>query len=385
MPRDVLSSQQRAQQMLAQNQAMRSLLLQSAPRMRKDLGTTVGALGGTTRVQLFNAGLITSLQVAVTCPVTIGVATAVPSPRAPYNLISRVRLTDYDGTDRVTWSGFQLFVINCVRSRIPYGVNNEGPIVTVNGSSVLGGIITNPSTPTAVGNGTIQFLLDIPVAYDPEADLRGMILAQTAVGVMYLTVDWNNSLVTNGNVDAVYSGAATTTVVLNGVAGPSIQVWQEYLMPQNVGNGMPLPAIDLQTVYELQGNIRDNSNLAVASEKLISYPNVRSVIGGYFTYINGAANMLATDITKFRLIANGNNILREDTLYSQQVRQRNYLEGDIAYATYFYLHRSKPVETALFGNVQAGITPSVVNAGALIEFGWESFYVKGSALPGIQQ
>jgi hypothetical protein len=387
-----MSAQSSAAKQLQMNQALRALLLQSAPRMRKDLGVTTGTLGQTSRIQIFNVGLLTSLQAAVSCPVTIGAANATPSPRAPYNLINRVRLTDYDGTDRVNWSGFQLFVLNCVRSRIPYGVNNEGPIVTAQGSSVLGGIITNPSTPTQVGNGTIAFLLDIPVAYDPEADLRGMILAQTAVGTMYLSIDWNANLISGGagsgtaNVDSVYNGAATSTVVMQaGVTGPSIQIWQEYLMPQAINGQLPLPMIDLQTVYEMAGNLRDNSNLAQNVEKLLNYPNVRSVIGGYFNYINGVNSMLSTDITRFRLIANGNNILRDDTLFSQQIRQRNYLEGDIAFGTYFYLHRSKPVETALFGNVQAGITPNLVNAAALIEFGYESFYTKGSALPGISQ
>lgn len=374
-----------AQKALLANQQLRNLLLSSAPRMRKNLGVTVGTLGQTTRVQIFNTGLITSLQMVVTCPVTIGVAQAVPSARAPYNLISRIRLTDYDGTDRVNWSGFQLFVINCVRNRMPYGVNNDGPIVNANGSTVLGGIINNPFTPTQVGNGTIQFLLDIPIAYDPEADLRGMIMGQTAVGTMYVSVDWAANLFTSGNLDAVYSGAANSTVAMQaGVAGPSVQLWQEYLMPQTVNGQLPLPTIDMQTVYELAGNVRDNSNLAVNSEKLLNYPNVRSVIGGYFNYMDGTA-MLANDIVEFRLIANGNNILRDDTLLSQQIRQRNYLTGDIAPGTYWYLHRTKPIETALFGNIQAGITPGTVNANALIELGYESFYTKGSALPGLSQ
>lgn len=374
-----------AQKALLANQQLRNILLSSAPRMRKNLGVTVGALGQTTRVQIFNTGLITSIQAAVTCPVTIGVQTAVPSPRAPYNLISRVRLTDYDGTDRVNWSGFQLWVINCVRMRMPYGVNNDGPIVTAAGSTVLGGIINNPVTPTQVGNGTIQFLLDIPVAYDPEADLRGMIMGQTAVGTMYVSVDWAVNLYSVNSLDAVYGGAATSTVIMQaGIAGPSLQLWQEYLMPQAVNGQLPLPTIDMQTVYELAGNVRDNANLAINSEKLANYPNVRSVIGGYFNYMNGTV-MLSTDINQFRLIANGNNILRDDTQYSQQIRQRNYLSGDIAFGTYWFLHRTKPIETALYGNIQAGITPNLVNALAMLELGYESFYTKGSALPGLTQ
>lgn len=374
-----------AQKALLQNGQLRNILLSSAPRMRKNLGTFTGTLGQTTRVQLFNTGLITNVQIAVTCPVTIGVATATGSARAPYNLIQRIRLTDYDGTDRINWSGFQLFVLNCIRMRMPYGVNNDGPIINVNGSTVLGGIITNPSLPTGVGNGTIQFLLDVPVAYDPEADLRGMIMAQTAVGVMYVSIDWAASLFTANNLDAVYVGAGTTTVVMQaGVAGPSVQMWQEYLMPQAVNGQLPLPAIDMQTVYELAGNIRDNSNLAINTPKLLNYPNVRSVIGAYFTYMNGTA-MLATDLTELDLVANGNNFLRQDTLLSQQIRQRNFLTGDIAPGIYWFLHRTKPIETALFGNIQAYITPLLVNANAAIEFGFESFYTKGSALPGLSQ
>lgn len=370
------SASNSAQQALMANAQLRQILLGSAPRMRKNLGSTVAAgLGTTTRVKLFNVGLITSVQIAVTCPITIGTAIAVPSPRAPYNLISRIRLTDYDGTDRVNWSGFQLFVINCIRARIPYGYNNSNV-------AIAGGIITNPSTPTAVGNGTIQFLLDVPIAYDPESDLRGMIMAQTAVGDLYLSIDWAASLYTNGNVDAVYDGAATTTVVLNGVTGPTVNVWQEYLLPQQVGGKLPLPQIDLQTVYELAGNLRYSSNLAVNQATQLNYPNVRSVIGGYFNYMS-TANMLATDLNELDLVANGNNYLRQDTLYSQQIRQRNYLTGDIAPGTYWFLHRSKPIETALFGNVQAYITPNAVAAGQSFEIGYESFYTKGSALPGI--
>lgn len=374
-----------AQKALIQNGQLRNILLSSAPRMRKVLGTFPGLLGQTTRVQLFNTGLVTGCQIQVTCPITIGVANAVASARAPYNLISRIRLTDYDGTDRVNWSGFQLFVLNCVRMRMPYGYNNDGPIVNAGGSTILGGIVTNPSTPTQVGNGTIQFLLDVPLAYDPEADLRGMILAQTAVGIMYLTIDWATSLFTSNVLDAVYVSPANTTVAMAaGNTGPSVIVWQEYLMPQAVNGQLPLPVIDLQTVYELAGNVRDNSNLAAAMAKLISYPNVRSVIGAYFAYMNGTA-MLGTDLTELDLIANGNNFLRQDTQLSQQIRQRNFIGGDIAFGTYWFLHRTKPIETALFGNIQASITPNLVNASALFEFGFESFYTKGSALPGLSQ
>lgn len=370
----------------AQNNAgMRAALLGSAPRMRKNVLTAQAQIGQTTRIKLFNVGVLTKLQLYVTAAITIGTAIAVPSNKAPWNLISRLRLTDYDGTDRINISGFQLFVLNCVRQRAIFGYHNT-PAVTA--------AFTNPSVPTAIGNGTISFFIDVPLAFDVEnsvvqlQDLRGAILAQTAVGEMYLSIDWINTYYTNNDVDAVYAGAGTTTVVANGANNINVTLWQEYLLPQAIGGDglIPLPGIDLMTVYELNGNVRSSDNLAVNTEKLISYPNVRSVIGAYFNYVQ-AATQTQGKLNTIRLIANGNNILRDNTEVSQVFNQREYMSqnADIGPGVYWLTHRDKPVETALFGNVQAGLTPNTVGANPYVELCFESFYTKGQALPGLSQ
>lgn len=369
-----------------QNAALRQLLLSSAPRMRKNVITAVGTNGTTTRLKLFNVGVITKLQLYVTANITIGTAIATPSPKAPWNLISRIRLTDYDGTDRINLSGFQLFMLNCVRNRALFGYHNT-PAVSA--------VFSNPVVPTAIGNGTVSFFIDVPVAFDVDnpvvqlQDLRGAILAQTAVGEMYLSIDWINSLYANGDVDSLYNGAATTTVVGNPTTNfISVTMWQEYLLPQAVGpqGEVPLPAIDLMTVYELNGNLKSSDNLAVNTEKLVNYPNVRSVIGAYFNYVQ-ATSMTQGKINQFRLIANGNNVLRDHSELSQLLMQRNFLwnDGDTIPGAYFISHRDKPIETALFGNVQFGITPNTVGATPYVEIAFESFYTKGQALPGMAQ
>lgn len=372
--------------MLAQqNAGMRAALLGSAPRMRKNVQTALAEAGQTTRVKLFNVGVITKLQLYVTCAVTIGVAVATPSTKAPWNLISRIRLTDYDGTDRINISGFQLYILNSVRQRAPFGYHNAAGVVAA---------FTNPVVPTAVANGVVSFFIDIPLAFDVDnpivqlQDLRGAILAQTAVGEMYLSIDWINSLYANGDVDSLYSGGATTTVVKNGANNISVTVWQEYLLPQAIGgDGMiPLPGIDLMTVYELNGNVRSSDNLAVSTEKLISYPNVRSVIGAYANFVQ-ALTQTQGKISTFRTIANGNNILIDHTELSQLMYQRQFMTqaSDLVPGAYFRTHRDKPIETALFGNVQWGITPNTVGATPYIELMFESFYTKGQALPGLNQ
>lgn len=370
------------QQIAQQNAGLRAALLQSAPRMRKNVATATAAVGGTTRLKLFNVGVLVKLLLRVTADLTIGGAIAVPSAKAPWNLISRVRLTDYDGTDRVNLSGFQLWVLNCIRYDNFYGSNNAVAITAV---------FANPVTPTAIGAAQVAFFVEIPVAFDVDSnivqlqDLRGAIMCQTAVGEMYLNIDWIASLYTNNDVDSLYAGAGATTVVGANATPITVTMWQDYLLPQAIGNRgqIPLPGIDLMTVYELNGNLKSSDNIAVNTEKLISYPNVRSVVGAYFTYVSGGA--LSSNISQVRLIANGNNILMDNTGLSQLFYQRLTLETDLLPGVYWRLHREHPIETALFGNVQMGVTPSVVGANPYWELAFESFYTKGQALPGIGQ
>lgn len=366
------------------NAAMRAALLATAPRMRKNVQTSNAQIGQTTRIKLFNVGVITKLQLYVTAAITIGTNPATPSTKAPYNLISRLRLTDYDGTDRINLSGFQLFMINCVRMRSLFGLHNT-PAVTA--------VFNNPNVPTAVGNGVVSFFMDVPLAFDTDniipqlQDLRGAVLAQTAVGEMYLSIDWINSYYAAGDVDSLYS-AGGGTVVANGANNITCTLWQEYLLPQAVGGQgeIPLPGIDLMTVYELNGNVRSSDNLAPNTEKLISYPNVRSVIGFYANYVQ-AGTQTQGKINTFRLIANGNNILIDHSEVSQLFYQRDYMltNLDTVPGAYFRSHREKPIETALFGSVQMGITPNTVGGNPYIELAFESFYTKGQALPGLNQ
>lgn len=378
MPQAQMTPQEIAQQ----NAGLRAALLQSAPRMRKNVVTATSGTGLTSRLKLFNVGVLTKLLLRVTADLTIGVATASASTKAPWNLISRVRLTDYDGTDRVNLSGFQLWVLNCIRWSNLYGFNNQSSVTAV---------FANPSVPTAVGAAQVAFFIEIPVAFDTDndivqlQDLRGAIMCQTAVGEMYLNIDWITSLYANGDVDSLYSGGATTTVVGQSASYITVTMWQDYLLPQAIGNRgqIPLPGVDLMTVYELNGNVRSADNIAVSTEKLISYPNVRSVIGAYFNFVSATA--LSSNISSMRLIANGNNILMDNTGLSQLFYQRLTLETDLLVGIYWRLHREHPIETALFGNVQMGITPSVVGATPYFELAFESFYTKGQALPGIGQ
>jgi hypothetical protein len=228
----------------------------------------------------------------------------------------------------------------------------------------------------------------VPLAFSPT-DLRGALLTQTAVGQAFLNIDWNPTPYTNGLDDSVYDGAATTTVVYNAL--PNFNVAQEYLLPQQIGGGVPLPSLDLMTVYELAGSVRDSANLAIGLEKLINYPNVRSVIGAYVNYMNnGLMQPMIAGITNIRVLANGNNTIKEYTATDKLFDMREMAmveQADLKAGAWFELHRAKPIETALFGNIQMGVTPLLYTASpnTNLEIAFESFYTKGSTLPGMVQ
>lgn len=374
-----MSGAQQQAAAIQQNIALRNALLGSAPSMRKNLGTFSSGvtLGGTTRVRLFNVGITTRILLDVTMTYDVATANMVITNKTPYNVINRVKLTDFDGTDRMNLSGYQLWMLNCVRRRMNYGENNGGAARVL--TSPTPGLLT-------VGVGRVlRFQLEIPLAYDPRADLRGSLLTQTAVGEAWINIDWNSLGVSASlNDDAIFTSATGT--LANVVF--SVTVFQEYLLPQAINGQVPLPTYDLLTVYEYAGALRSSDNLGAGIEKLVNYPNVRSVICVYVNYINNSVmNSGETDLSGIRLIVNGNNVLREYKAVDKLFEQRIFmLDGtDTRKGTYFEEHRQKPIETALFGNVQLGFTPMTNSGTSSLEIGFESFYTKGSTLPGLSQ
>lgn len=373
-----------------QNAAMRGALLAMSPRFRKNLGNfTGGAIGNTTRIKAFNVGVTTGFRMRALTALDLGAGAGTASPQAPFNLMSNVQLIDFDGTSRCNVPGYLLWLMNCVRNKTLWGYHNFA------GGAAAS---TEPVVPTtaATANQTLAFWNEIPLAYNKEDDLRGAVLSQTALGEWYINITWNNSLFAAAQADSLYNGG-TASVAVNAANSLQVQVFQDFLLPQAVGNAVPIPQIDLLTVYELNA-LRSSDNIAINQEKLISYPTARSVLASYLWYVNNGVmtavttalgGVITNDMSLFRLYANGNNILQENTMLSQLFEQRQamWADGDLRASTYFFDHRTKPVETAVYGNVQLGVTPSAYTAGGntYMGIGFESMYTKGSVLPGLQQ
>lgn len=358
---------------MVQNLQMRQALLATASPMVYDLGTYTEATapqGKTTRIKLQNSGILTKIGLVVTANVTIGANAIVASPKAPWNVIKQLKMTDFQGTDRVNCSGFQLWQLNSVRRKYPAFLNN----------GALASVSSMPVVPVGTGAGqNIKFYVEVPLAFSP-VDLRGAILAQTGSGEQYLTITWNDLFLNDGSDDGVYNddGAAGTCAV-NSI---SVQVVQHYLMPQQIGGQTPYPMLDLLTVYEINGNRLIADNLTNGQERLLDYPNNRAIMGVYANYMNSGA--MSNAIGKFRTIVNGNNVLTDMTLDQQLMMQRDWLSGaDMKTGAFFFLHRGRVIETAQYGNVQVGLTPNAATTNPVVELMYESMYAKGATLQGI--
>src|SRR5574337_732489 len=260
-------------QLIQQNAQMRALTLALSPKSLKNLGnfsatgvnTAAGAGGGNVRVKLYNVGIGLKLYVEVVANITVGVhATALSGPQSPWNMVSRVRVTDYDGTDRINLSGYGMYLMNTKRRGSNYGLfRSHSEALTAAAAYTAPPFalpnLVEPDVLIAAATKNVRFFMEVPFAYS-DNDLRGAVLMQTALGELYLSLDFNNTFQAEAaTVDTPFVVDTGSTVAVNSI---SVNVWQEYLPLQAIGGQSPLPQLDLLTVYELN-EIRSTDNIAV--------------------------------------------------------------------------------------------------------------------------
>lgn len=371
------TAQTSAAQAVAQNLDARRLLLATGTPMRKKLGI-FGPFqpGDEASILLNNVGIITSIDCVVTGTAVYTATVGVPTPIGIYNLIKQIRIQDYDNQNRVKCSHRALHVINSMRSRQPH---NQTKIYDAS-FGVEAAYADLIVVPTALTDTTLRVPVHIPIAYDPANDLRGAILAQTIRGQMSVALTFATQAQISGTTaDNVFSAG-------DGVFSDFyVEVFQNYIQPQALGAALPIPLQDLVTVYELNGNGGSSSNLAAGQAKYIDYPNVRQILSSVHAYYDGINFAFGTNIDSIVLQANANTNLREYGGKDLLGQMRKYMGSDTLAGHYYIDTRRVPVDTTLYGNVQLLLTPNASpGTGAYVESTFESFYLKGTTLPGIQ-
>ena len=375
-----------ALQQRAQDQQATAHLLHTAPKFVKPLGTFTsgGSLGNTTRIVLNNVGLTASVLLRVSVTYTVATANATLSPKGAYAIINRLRVTDYDSQDRMAVSGHHLAARNGWRLGANYG-QNYGP-----GHNVF----TDPNVPLTIGAGNVAtFFLEVPIVADLDrGDLRGLMLTQSGVGEVAVNIEWAGNAYGNADDDKLFNGSGTTVI---SAVSMSVDAWQIFYLPQAEHGAVHLPHLSMLTVYALDGGVRTSTDFALGQEKLWSLPNLREVIGEYYTYRrNSILPALADDMSLIKLVANGSTVITSETDQVIYYRQRKHLKADYAFdiaanttacrGVYSWDHKNNPIRTWLFGNIQRSFTPKTAPTGVTeLEVTYESFYRKGTVLPGL--
>lgn len=367
-----------------QNALAQAVLLATGLRFSKILpGVTQGnpVLGQQVRIPLDRIGVTTGVTLMFSVPLDITVATT-QSPFGPWNFVSQIEYVDFSGVRHIQTTGAQLHILNSLRAGRALA-NSQKMMGYVSSET---GIDTNLlALPTAVASPTYAyFTLYVPLAVDPTSDLRGAVLAQTDRGEHYINVTFAPAAV--GADPFVYPYTAGTAVL---VAGDSIGVnaYQHYLMPQGGVAPNNIPMIDLSTIYEIQGNLFDNANIAAGLPKYTNWPNNRAVLSALHLFNQAAAGgtLNGADLQRITLLVNGNTNVRELTPALLRLMQRDMMGWDFPSGIYYLGARAQPITTQLYGNVQTKWDVLTAGAGTYLQSQFESTYLSGTPLPGVIQ
>lgn len=365
-----------------QNFVNRQNLLNTGLHMVKQLQPVTGpvaALPTTMRIPLERMGIMTGIMLDFTVPVTI-TAAATQSAFGPYSFVNTISYTDYAGLQRVITDGYQLHVLNSVSGGS--FLNNAGQTAYL-GSNAETGVDTDIlAIPTAVATATLYFSLYVPIAVDPRNDLRGAVLSQTIYGDHYVTINFANAFVGTDPMQFPYTAGTMTIAAGQSV---SVQAYQHYIMPQNGVNNLPM--IDLSTIYAVEGNYQDSSNVVAGQSKYINWPNNRAIMSATHIFNQGATGgtLNGSDVSRIVLLGNSNTNIREMSPRYLRNRMRHMMFGDFPSGVYWISSRSQPITTQLYGNVQTKFDIATAAAGSYFLSQYESTYMSGTPLPGVIQ
>jgi P3 major capsid protein len=354
-------------------------------------------LGQVYNIPVRNVGLIKRFVVQVSA--VIGNATAgetqTLSSFGMSNFFSNFTLTDLSNQQRVNTPGWHLAMIASAKRRKIFGnvgVLSNGtttvaagfssPQITVFGfgnafqgtassTQVSGGQLMFAQSLAAATGGFVFAHFEVPVSYT-DHNLAGGIFA----GVTSATM--NLAFTVNANMFAA-SGADATLALYQSSANPStatlgttkITVYQNIIDQVPIGqNGGPiLPLLDLSTAYLL--NNTAVSGVVQSQDNPIPYANFRSFYSTTVIFDNAGTLNAGSDVTYFALqSANYTNIWKLDP-FTATLKARLILGNDPPKGTYYFDHRSKPINTVQYGNMQLIINPSSVSTGASFLVGFE--------------
>ena len=378
------SAQAAAQQAMQQNLAARNLIVQSSVDLTQ-LASSAQVIsnyvaGQATQVnfRLNNVGLVKRLWVKISATIADAATGSgqTLTELGPCNALSQVILTDTSNQVRVQTSGWHLHHLATARRRTIFGAAYATSDPTGVGANL--GIMKAVNIP-AGGNdgGTFNWYYEIPVSYS-DTDLTGALWMNVVNAVANLQLTINpNFFVATGAADptlAVYeanSAAGGGVPALGSITTMTITVYQNCLDQLPTANGtFILPSLDLQ--YALLVLNTSTSGFTATLDQQIPFANFRQFMSSFVLYDNGGTLNPGTDINYIAMqSANMTQFFKVDP-QTLSLLTRNMIGDDFPVGLYYIDTRNQPVNTVQYGNRSIVINPSLVNANANFQIGYEA-------------
>lgn len=331
-------------------------------------GVTNAAQQNVVNIAPRNVGLIKGFFVDVIATVTNGATNAATlTPIGPANILSQIVFTDLQNNNRIQTTGWHIHFLNTAKAGRPFGIAQtytNSPIAYGNNFVE----IAAPATIAAATPGTVTMRYYVPLAYS-QSDLRGALYAGVVNATMNLQLTINTATFAatgTDSVSSVYSGNTGT------VGNVTINVYQHYLdqLP-TTQQGPVLPMMDLQTFYDLKNT--SVNGLTTIQDFPIPYANYRSFLSTYFIYDNGGTLNAGTDLNYIAMQSANFTQLFKMSPFELSLLSRVKHGADFPVGNYYVDHRSKPINTNQYGNMELVLNASTVNANAQVLVGYEAF------------
>ncbi len=372
-----MTSAQAIQAAMQQDAAICAAIIQNCPIVRQRTATYtqvsnpyVNGVGTTINVPLTNVGLIRKLWVRVRANLQQGAAeTQTRTTFGPANFLSQVIFQDLQNLVRHNTQGWHLSNVAAAKRQFPLGA-----AITSDNSIGIGsnfGVCKAPAIVTAAAN--MDFMYEIPLAYS-DTDLRGAVFAQVLNATMNLQLTINPFLYVASGADATFAMYQSSTAQLGKLNTYTIDVYQEYYdqLPRDQQGNYIKPNISLSTQYSLLTT--SQAVLAVNTDLSLFYQNLRTYMSTFVIFDNGGTLNAGTDINTFTMqTANQMRLFSYDAIWASLFGGRTKINDDWQLGTYYFDHRAMPISTLAVGNVALVLNPSVVNANASVQLGYEYF------------
>jgi P3 major capsid protein len=373
------SQAQAAARMSQQNMAARQLVLKNGyPMLQSIYANTVQPAAQTQlNIPPQNVGLIRGFLVRMVATVTnpaAGSSLLTLTQGGPSNLLQSILFTDLQNYQRINTQGWHLSLLNTVKQGRPFlsSTPSDSPM----GFGSVYPVIKAPATIAANTSGTIDMYYWVPLAYG-HTDLSGAIYANVVNATMNLQLNLSTAAqaVVANTADptlAIYQGAgAVAGVTLTNV---QLTVYQDYIdqLPQGQGGAPILPALDLNTMYEIKNTTF--TGIPANSDFYMGYSNFRHFMSTSVIFDNqlaGVYPIAGSDVNYFSFRTANYTDTRKADPYTWSALARRVIQTDVPLGWYFFDTRTKPIYTTQTGNTNLVLNASTVNANAQTLVGWE--------------